>query len=214
MRETPKANKNLFHRSWLFAALMIGAAQSSHAATFSFNALLTGEVSGATGTGSINIVYDDVADTFAYDVVFSGLSSGTTVAHIHCCTASVGTGNAAPATELPSLNGFPTGVTSGDYDDVIDMTDAESFNPSFVTANGGTVTGALEALVAGMNAGTAYFNLHTSNNPTGEIRGFLVADKDSGGASDVPLPAGLSLLLTALGLLGLIGGRNLRLVKG
>lgn len=190
------------------AALMAGVAPAQ-AAVFSFNALLSGEVTGTTGTGSINVVYDDVAANFTYDVTFNGLSSGTTVAHIHCCTAEPGTGNAAPASELPTLNGFPVGATSGSYDDVIDMTDPESFNPAFVTANGGTVTSALAALIAGMNAGTAYFNVHTQTNPAGEIRGFLVADKDSGGASDVPLPAGLGLFLTAVGLLGLIGGRNL-----
>ena len=54
------------------------------------------------------------------------------------------------------------------------MTDASSYNPAFVTANGGTVAGAEAALLAGLHAGTAYLNIHTSMVPAGEIRGFLV----------------------------------------
>ena len=53
-----------------------------------------------------------------------------------------------------------------------DMTQASSYNPAFVTLNGSF--GAAEAaLLAGLHAGTAYLNIHTSMFPGGEIRGFL-----------------------------------------
>ena len=55
----------------------------------------------------------------------------------------------------------------------LDMLDVSSYNPSFVTANGGTAASAEAVLFAGLQAGQAYLNVHTSANPGGEIRGFL-----------------------------------------
>jgi CHRD domain len=48
-----------------------------------------------------------------------------------------------------------------------------SYNPAFVTANGGTTATAEAALLAGLAAGEAYLNIHTDNFTAGEIRGFL-----------------------------------------
>jgi hypothetical protein len=53
------------------------------------------------------------------------------------------------------------------------MNDPASYNPAFVTANGGTVASAKPVLLAGLLAGQAYLNVHTSGNPSGEIRGVL-----------------------------------------
>jgi hypothetical protein len=55
------------------------------------------------------------------------------------------------------------------------MTSAASYNPAFVTANGGTTAGAEAALLAGLEAGQAYLNIHTTMFPGGEIRGFLAS---------------------------------------
>jgi len=43
------------------------------------------------------------------------------------------------------------------------------------TANGGTVASAEPVLLAGLSAGDAYLNIHTTNFTGGEIRGFLHA---------------------------------------
>ena len=56
----------------------------------------------------------------------------------------------------------------------------------FVTAQGG-VAAAEAALIKGIVNGETYLNIHTTTNPGGEIRGFLVAS---------PTPAQLSLLTT------------------
>jgi hypothetical protein len=55
----------------------------------------------------------------------------------------------------------------------LDLTQASSWNAPFIAANGGTPAGAEAALAAGAAAGQAYFNIHTTNFPSGEIRGFL-----------------------------------------
>jgi len=70
-----------------------------------------------------------------------------------------------------------------------DMTLASSWNPAFITANGGTPAGAEAALVAGAAAGEAYLNIHSTVVPGGEIRGFLVP---------VPEPGTLSLAVAGL----------------
>jgi hypothetical protein len=43
------------------------------------------------------------------------------------------------ATTLPTFAGFPLGVTSGTYINTLDLTLASSYNPAFVTANGGSM---------------------------------------------------------------------------
>jgi hypothetical protein len=104
-------------------------------------------------------------------VTFASLVAGTTAAHIHCCV--VPPGNAGVATTTPYFAGFPIGVTSGSYDQTFDTTLASTWNAPFITASGGTPLGAEAALAAGIAAGTAYLNVHSSTYPGGEIRGFL-----------------------------------------
>ncbi|HEY2817520.1 MAG TPA: IPTL-CTERM sorting domain-containing protein [Casimicrobiaceae bacterium] len=142
-------------------------------------AIYTATLSGANenpatpsvGTGNTTVTIDTTAHTLQVIVSFSGLTSGTTASHIHCCVAP--NGNAGVATTTPTFTGFPLGVTSGSYNHVFDTTLASSWNPAFITGNGGTPAGAEAALAAGLAAGQAYLNIHTTNFPSGEIRGFL-----------------------------------------
>jgi hypothetical protein len=117
-------------------------------------------------------VYDSVAHTLTVNVTFSGLEGTTTASHIHAATATPGTGTAGVATSVPYFPGFPIGVTSGTYSDVLDLTLASSFNPAYVTAQG-SVANAETALIQAMLDGKAYLNIHTTVVPGGEIRGFL-----------------------------------------
>jgi hypothetical protein len=123
------------------------------------------------GTGTAVITWDTGTNMLTVDVTFSGLSGTTTASHIHCCVAAPG--NAGVATTTPTFTGFPLGVTSGSYTHTFDMTSAASYNPAFVTANGGTVAGARAVLFAGLLAGQSYLNIHSSLFGGGEIRGFL-----------------------------------------
>ena len=92
---------------------------------------------------------------------------------------------------------FLWGVTSGSYSNTLDLTLAFSYNPAYVTANGGTTASAEAALLASMAAGTAYLNIHTTVVPGGEIRGFLQAVPGPEPATFALVSAGAGLLLFA-----------------
>ena len=176
----------------LIAAAMLPAT-AVHATPITFAADLTGAAeippTPSTGTGHTTVVIDPALHTLHVDITFSGLTGTTTASHIHCCVAAALPGNFIVATTTPTFPDFPLGVTSGTYDHTLDLTQASSYNPAFLTAEGGDVAAAEAALEAAIEAGTAYLNIHTSAFPTGEIRGILVA---------TPEPASLVLLGAAL----------------
>lgn len=155
---------------------------------------------GSAGTGFTTVVYDSTLHTLGVSVSFSGLTGPTTASHIHCCTALPGTGTAGVATTTPTFAGFPLGVTSGTYSSTLDLTQASSYNPAFITANGGTAASAEAVLAAGFANGTTYLNIHTSTFPGGEIRSFLTS------AADVPAfsSAALALLGALLAITGIV----------
>jgi hypothetical protein len=124
------------------------------------------------GTGDALVTVDFDLLTMRVQVDFAGLLGLTTASHIHCCTATPGSANVGVATQLPSFADFPLGVTAGSYDHTFDMALASSYNPAFVTAQGG-LSNAFNALIGGMETGNAYLNIHTSVFPGGEIRGLL-----------------------------------------
>jgi hypothetical protein len=158
----------------LAAALLLGTTASAGVITYS--AVLgnfESPPSGSPGTGFAQITVDSVLNTMLVNVTFSGLTSGDTASHIHCCIAPGG--NAGVATTTPTFTGFPSGVTSGTYLHLFDLTQASSWNPAFITANGGTTASAEAVLLAGLAANQAYLNIHTTNFGGGEIRGFLAA---------------------------------------
>ncbi len=89
-------------------------------------------------------------------------------------------------------------MTAGTFDSTLDLTAASSYNPTFISAAGGTTALAEAALLAGIAAGEAYWNIHTSVVPGGEIRGFLVAEAATPESTTMLLAAGA---LAGLGLL-------------
>jgi hypothetical protein len=167
----------------------MGSSATSEAHIVIYNVNLSGPAeappNASPGTGTGTIEFDEDLVTMKIDIVFNGLLGNVTAAHIHAATANAFTGTAGVATQLPSFAGFPHGGTSGAYIQTFDLTNASSYNPAFVTASGGTVSDALNALLFAAEDGKAYLNIHTSAFPGGEIRGFLTA---------VPEPS--SLLVT------------------
>jgi hypothetical protein len=180
-------------KKWIpFGVLLVAGSLSAGPITYSVILSGPGESppNASPGTGSALIIIDSTANTLnIVSETFSGLTSGTTASHIHCCTVLPGTGTAGVATQVPTFSGFPLSVTSGSYTMLFDMTQASTWNPAFVTAHGGTPAGAEAALVAGAAAGDAYLNIHSTNFGGGEIRGFLVA---------IPEPGTLSFVFVSL----------------
>lgn len=143
---------------------------------------------GSPGTGTARIWIDGTMMHFQSS--WSGLIGDTTVAHLHCCTALPDTGAAGVATPVPTFPGFPAGVTAGSYEASFDMSLASSWNPTFITNNGGTPLAAFATLVSAFDTGRSYFNIHTTQFPGGEIRGFIHA---------IPEPETYALMLLGLG---------------
>jgi len=186
-------------RLLLFVSALLWAA-SVQATQITYTAVLSGAAevppTGSPGTGLAIVNVDTVANLIQINVTFSGLTTNDVAAHIHCCTAAPGTGNAGVATTLPAFPGFPTGVTAGSYSSaLLSLLDPGSYNPAFVTANGG-LAGAEAALLAGLAADKTYLNIHTTAFPGGEIRGFLVE------AAPTAVPEPATLLLLGTGLVG------------
>lgn len=164
-----------FYSRLLIGIFLLAASYLSNGQIYYVNFSGAAEVpsNNSTGTGKALITIDPVANTMRVQATFSGLLAGVTASHIHAATANAGTGTAGVATSVPTFTGFPSGVTSGTYDRTFDMLLSSSYNPAYITANGGTPASAWTALKAAIAAGKAYHNIHSSLFPGGEIRGFL-----------------------------------------
>jgi hypothetical protein len=127
--------------------------------TTTFKATLVGSSEvppvATSATGNATIVVD-AAKNLTYTVIFSGISSGVTLAHIH--------GPAAPGTNANIILGFTVnaGVVSGQLGPT---------TVSLTSALTGTINA--DSLIKLMNSGQAYVNVHSATNGGGEIRGWL-----------------------------------------
>ena len=176
----------------LFIVLL---ASPTHAAPVDFFATLSGDAeippTGSSATGTAHVTFDNVAHTLVVQASFAGLGSPDIAAHIHCCVTQPA--NTGVATVMPAFPMFPLNVTSGNYMSLtpLNTLDLTTYNPAFVSANGGTAASAEAALFNGMVSGQSYFNIHTTTFTGGEIRGIL----------HTPEPG--TLLLLSVGLTGL-----------
>jgi hypothetical protein len=122
-----------------------------------------------TASGFVSITYAPLS-TLSVDLFFSGLTGPAVAAHIHCCITTPGT-NAGVAVPMPGL----PAATAGSYQHVFNLDDSAVYSSAFLSANGGTAASAKAALLAGMDTDHAYFNIHTSLFPGGEIRANLAS---------------------------------------
>lgn len=177
-------------------ALLVSTASLSGAAEDPPNA--------SPGTGSATVTYDGATKTLRVEITFSDLLGPTTVAHIHAPTALPGAGVIGVAVQPGTLTGFPAGVTSGVFDETIDLANPANYTAAFLTLFGGTAAGAEAGLISAILGGKAYVNVHTSLFPAGEIRGFLAPV-----GSAIPEP-GAWAMMAGLGLCGLAAWRRCR----
>jgi hypothetical protein len=136
--------------SVLFLALFTSSAQAT---IITYNVVLSGTesvpVNVTTASGTATVTLNDIVDTIAVSLSYTGLTGGNpSAAHIHCCVLP----NANGPVVIP-FSGFPT-TTSGTYSN--------------------TFTGVSVANITGIEAGLAYINIHNAVFPGGEIRGDIL----------------------------------------
>ena len=185
-------------------ALMLALPASAHQQIYTgiFQGSQESPANASPGSGSAMVTVDFDLVTMRVQASFTGLGGTTSAAHIHCCLPGPGGSlNVGVASQTPSFGGFPLGVTAGTYDNTFNMALLASYNAAFVTNNGNTVSSAFNALVAGLDSGNAYFNIHTSSFPGGEIRAAL---------APVPEPESYAMLGAGLGLLAFLARRRAR----
>ena len=186
----------------LVVLTLFSFAGTANAAVITWSATLTSSQenppTGSPATGSGTVTFDDTTNVLSLNLAWAGLTGLGMQAHIHCCTPP--TANSGIAVDL-WLTANPQPAT-GTFSRVADLDLENPFRTPFVTANGGTVNGAMATLAAAMNIGNAYFNIHTMAFPGGEIRGNITPAR-------VQAPEPATLLLLSLGA-GALGGGPLR----
>ncbi len=132
------------------ALVVLGLAACGATSTQTFKATLNGQSERpnpvtTVATGSVNLELKDKVMTLTGN--FTSLSGAATAAHIH---GPADESNAAPP--VPGITLTVTAAAAGDLSASKTLTDAE---------------------IADLKAGKWYVNVHTGNNPGGEIRGQL-----------------------------------------
>ena len=121
-----------------------------------------------SATGSGTVVISVGGSTITYLVTYGGLSGTLNAAHIHTGAVGANGGVILPLVAGPSpMSGT---LTASDF------------------AASGTITTFAEA-VAAIRAGTTYFNLHTTANPGGELRGQIGVTVAAPTPTPAPTPA-------------------------
>jgi hypothetical protein len=182
-------------RLLILVAGVLLACGTASASIYTDTMLGSNEVPPNASTATGFTVVSITGNTMQVQVDWFGLTGGNpAAAHIHCCTPQ-GT-NVGVAVGFPN---FPA-TLSGTYSNTFDLTDPSIYTANFLNNfGGGTAAGAEAALIAGLDAGMAYSNIHNAVFPGGEIRGFL---------TPVPEPSTLLLLTPGLGMLGLAWRRK------
>lgn len=160
----------------LLLPALVALATCAHAAVFQYGANLNGSFgsTGSLATGYAQLNYDDSAHTMSVVQYYWVGTASATASHVHAATASPFTGTAGVALNFP---GFPSG-SSGTYSVTLDLTQLSTYSGSY--ASQATASAAETALIADINAGKAYVNLHTTSFPLGEIGGFLAPVPEPG----------------------------------
>lgn len=136
----------------------------------------------SNASGTAVAYYNTESFLLQVNLTWTDLVAPATASHIHLGNGP-GTNGSVAVNFTPF--GFPS-ATSGTYSFLFDLTQDSSFMPGFLAGAGGTADAARESLIARLNSGDGYFNIHNSTFPAGEIRGDIHAV--------VPEPTSLALV--------------------
>jgi hypothetical protein len=127
------------------------------------------------GTANFQLQINAARNSISYQLSYSGLSSHVTQAHIHIGQRGANGGiivflcdNTGKA---PS--GTPACPDSGTVSGTLTAVDVNPPNNPEPTTTQGIPQGDFAGLLAAIEGGVAYANIHTTNSPSGEIRGQL-----------------------------------------
>ena len=114
-----------------------------------------------TGSGTFTATLDTSTNVFTYSATFSGLSTNITAGHIHGPFPN-GQTSAGVILNFGTVGTFTgVGTTSGSVSGTVTLNSATQFTSA---VNG-------DSLRKLLLAGAVYVNIHTQQNPAGEIRG-------------------------------------------
>jgi CHRD domain/PEP-CTERM motif len=203
-------------------AAALAAPFAAQATLYMFNATLSGANENpavvSSGSGIASLQYDDkgtagnlLDDTFTVAVAGFNLSGEITGYHIH---AAANTTQNAPVrvnfenSDLFTANIFGAAnnniiigglvavndplLAPGIVDGMIPVTNPTATNPGYPSMS----------FLSALQSHLAYVNLHTVNNPGGEIRGQLFQ------VAAIPEPETYALMLAGLGLVGWVASRR------
>jgi len=126
-------------------------------------------VGNPTATGTANLVLEDRVLTVTVDVT-GNTTSNITMAHIHG-PAAAGVNAGIVLDFVPSMTAVIAANTR------TGRIVSASFDLDALTVSAtGVLRIAADELIAMLNNGTAYVNVHTQSNPGGEIRGQILDD--------------------------------------
>ena len=176
-------NKHRLIRRFVALTVLLMAASVLHAgeavSPSRFAASLTGyqEVPPVftEGNGSLNVKVSSDGTMLFYELRYSGLSSSVTQAHIHFGQQPINGGIIVFLCDNTgkARHGVPACPNSGTVKGTITATDVNPpLDPEPVTGQG-IAAGDFAGLLGALGHGDAYGNVHTSDFPAGEIRGWL-----------------------------------------
>jgi hypothetical protein len=148
--------------------IVLSPRQSQNTAAKKWTAKLDGfqQVPSLLSNGKGTFTATISSNSISYTLTYSGLSSTTTVAHIHFGQTGV---NGGVVAFLCGGGGKPTCPTSGTVSGTI--TASNIIGPADQGIAAGDFAGALRAI----QSGNTYVNVHSTKFPAGEIRGQITS---------------------------------------